>query len=103
MSVTPEWWYLTEKKRTGAEYVAANGGKIADFDENPLKFEFNDGDSGNVRFLLSNVTKPLGSVSNVHDTGNRVVFDGEGSSVELKSSGKRILLRRQHGVSFMDV
>ena len=68
-----------------------------------LKFESSDGDNGNMRFRLANVTKPLGAVSSVCDKGNRVVFDSEGSYVELKSSGKRIPLRRQNGVYVMDV
>ena len=45
VSVMPARRYPKEAKRTDAEYVAANGGKIADFGEQLLKFEFNDGDS----------------------------------------------------------
>ena len=96
MSVTPAWWYPKEKKRTGAEYAAANGGKIADLREELRKFEFNDGDSGHMRFRLR-------SGSNVRDEGNRVVFGGGVSYVEPKSSGKRIPLRSLNGVYAVDV
>ena len=37
------------------------------------------------------------------DAGNRVVFGGEGSYVELKSSVARIPLRRLNGAYAMDV
>ena len=103
VSVMPARWYPREQKRTGVEYTVADGGRIADVGEKLLKFEFSDGDNGSIQFRLANVTKPLGAVSSVCDKGNRVVFDSEGSYVELKSSGKRIPLRRQNGVYVMDV
>ena len=78
--------------------MVANGGEIADFGAKLLKFEFNDGDSLNMRFRLANVTNPFGSVGNVCDKGTREIFASEGSYVELGSSGKRIPLRRQQGV-----
>ena len=68
-----------------------------------LKFEFSDDDNGGMQFRLANVTKALGAVSSVCDKGNRVVFDSEGSYVELKREGRRIPLRRQNGVYVMDV
>ena len=57
-SVMPAWRYPKERKRTGAEYTVADGGKIANLGEKLLKFEFSDGDSGNMRFRLANVTMP---------------------------------------------
>ena len=54
------------------EHVPATDGKIADFGgKKLLKIEFNHGDSGNMRFRLANVAKPLGAVSNVCDKGAR--------------------------------
>ena len=103
VSVMPAWWYPREQKRTGVEYTVANGAKIADMGEKLLKFEFDDGGNGSMKFRLANVTKPLGAISSVCDRGNRVVFDSEGSYVDLQSSGKRIPLRRQNGVYVMDV
>ena len=102
MSVMPAWWYPKEKKRAGAEYAAANGGKIADLREELLKFEFNNGDSGHMRFRLANATKPRSSGSDARGEGNRVVVDSEGSYVEPKSCGKRIPLRRLNGVYAAD-
>ena len=67
VSVMLAWWYPKEQKRTGVEYTVADGGKIADLGEKLLKFEFRDGDSGNMRFRLVNVTKPRGAVSSVCD------------------------------------
>ena len=66
VSAKPEWWYPKVQKKAGAEYAVANGGEIADL-------------GGNARFRTANVTKPLGSVNSVRDTGNRVFFDGDGS------------------------
>ena len=102
VSVMPARWYPKEQKRTGVEYAVANGAKIADMGEKLLKFEFDDGGNGSMKFRLANVTKPLGAISSVCDRGNRVVFDSEGSYVELKSSGKRNPPRRQNSVYVMD-
>ena len=87
-SVMPAWWCPTYQETTGVGYVAATGGEIADSAEKlPTSCR-----------RLANVAKPLGSVSSLCDEGPRVVFDDEGSCVELKNSGNRIPLRRQTSV-----
>ena len=90
------------EKKDGRGVRGSERRKTADIREELLKFEFNNGDSGHMRFRLANVAKPRSSGSNVRDEGNRVVFDSGGSYVEPKSSGKRIPLRRLNGVYAVD-
>ena len=75
MSVTPVRWCPQEKERAGAEYSAANDTEIAEFGQELFEFEFNDGDGGDCRFRLANVTKPVGPASNVCDKVNHEVLE----------------------------
>ena len=70
--------------------TAANGTNIEVFGEAILEF-VKDGKDCGMRFLDSDVKKPLAAVSAMNDEGNTVVFSRKwGSYVENDETGERI-------------
>ena len=56
-----------------------------------------DGSPVNVAAQVADVNSNLGSVSKAIETGNKVVFDAEGSYILHKKSGKKIHVKHEHG------
>ena len=64
-----------EAKRLGVENVAANGAKMGDYGQKRIRFK-KEGLSGvsDMLFQVTDVGKPLASVTRILDKGNTVVF-----------------------------
>ena len=74
--------------------AAANGTKIEVYVEAVLEFEENGKHCG-MRFLDSDVKKPLAAVSAMNDEGNTVVFSKKwGSYIENDTIGEKIMIER---------
>ena len=85
---------LRRKLANKPRLAAANGTKIEVYGEAVLVFE-KDGRKCGMRFLDSDVRKPLAAVSAMNDEGNTVVFSKEwGSYVENDDTGERIKMER---------
>jgi len=82
--------------------VAANGTRIGVHGEKTIQF-VKDGRKCGMKYLITDVTKPLAAVSAMVDEGNRVVFDSEGSYVECKKTGQRIYMKRSNGTFVMEL
>ena len=67
-----------------------------------IKFK-NEGKVKAMNFSVTDCKKPLAAVSKIVDKGNRVVFDGEGSYIENKATGEKIVLERERGTYVMVV
>ena len=52
---------------------------------------------------VTDVHRPLMSVSRICDRGNRVVFDSQGGYIELLTTGEKIHVRRDHNVYRLQV
>ena len=95
-----------EGKKTGVRYVAANGAKMENYGEKKVRFK-KDGHTGinNMLFQVTDVGKPLASVSKILDKGNTVVFSrGQGGSYLINDwTGYRIPLVEEKGTFVMDV
>ena len=89
-----------EPLKKNIKLVAANGSRIEVLGEKVVRFE-KDGVECGMRYLITDVKKPLAAVSSMVDEGNRVVFDAEGSFIENKATGKRIELERANGTFVM--
>ena len=79
-------------KRNGVKYVAANGAKMENLGEKKVRFKRDGGhEVNNITLQVTDVGKPLASVSRTLDTGNRVVFSrGPGGSfIENEETGDR--------------
>ena len=87
----------------GISYVAANGTKIANYGEKKLRGLSSNGVPKEMKMQVADVKKLLTAVSAICDSGNKVVFDNEGSYIESKATGQRTQLRRENGVYRFDM
>ena len=61
-----------------------------------LEFE-TKGRKCEMKFLEADVKRPLGSVADIMDGGNRVVFQNSGSYIENEKSGEKLWMERRGG------
>ena len=93
-------------KMAGVKYVAANGARMANFGEKSVKFKCSEGAAMNkIMFQVTEVGKPLASVSKILDKGNVVVFSRgkKGSYILNEKTGSKIALKEDKGTFVMDV
>ena len=101
---------LVATAATGTEYSSASNGGLEIRDAGEKVLEVIDG-NGDVNFMKVqmcdnlNKRKFLASVSRIIQAGHRIVFDtvDAGSYIENKKSGKKIWLRQEGGVYFLDL
>ena len=95
-----------EAKKRGVRYVAANGGRMENLGEKKVRFR-RDGSShvSSIVFQVTEVGKPLASVSRILDKGNSVVFsrNGEGSYIINEKTREKIPIKEEKGTFVMDV
>ena len=85
--------------KAGEFYVAANNQRIYNEGEKTLLLSSPDGnDLRKMTFQCANVNKALGSVSQIVNNGNRVVFDRGGSYIQNVSTGCKLWLEEKNGV-----
>ena len=95
-----------EAKRSGVRYVAANGAKMENYGEKRVRFR-KEGLPGvsNMLFQVTDVGKPVASVTRILDKGNTVVFSRSagGSFIVNDGSGRKIPLVEEKGTFVMEV
>ena len=95
-----------EAKKSGVKYVAANGAKMDNYGEKRVRFRKEGlGGTNSMVFQVTDVAKPLASVSRILDKGNSVVFSRgpNGSYVVNDQTGRRIPLVEEKGTFVMEV
>ena len=93
-----------EAKRRGVKYVAANGGKMENIGEKKVKFKRAGSNAVNsITFQVTDVSKPLASVSRILDKGNAVIFSRSGSYILHEVSGGKIPIVQEKGTFGIDV
>ena len=109
VSVWPASWGCPGKTLSGKSMIkleAANGTPIKTYGEKLVKFEM-DGAKGKagMRFLMTDVQKPLAAVSAIVEAGNEVVFKpGANDSFILNPrTGEKVQLKREKGTYTMEV
>ena len=80
----------TEASRQGQTYYTADGGVITVYSET--------GDQYRARYLITDVTRPLNSVSRVCDQGNNVLFTQTGGWIINHETGRYTWFPCEHGV-----
>ena len=85
---------------------AANGTPIETYGEKLVKFEMEgvEGKAG-MRFLMTDVQKPLAAVSAIVEAGNEVVFrsGANDSFIRNPKTGEKVPLKRERGTYTMEV
>ena len=107
-SVMPTSWcghvplQETEQSRAGEYYRAANGQKIYHEGERVISMMTQEGALRDKRFTACDVSKALGSVSQMCRTGHRVIFNppwsSQGSYIEHVASGEGRWLQEEGGL-----
>ena len=90
----------------GVKYVAANGAKMENCGEKKIRFKKEGlGGINDMLFQVTDVGKPLASVSKTLDKGNTVVFSRKqgGSYIVNNCTGQKIPLTEEKGTFVMDV
>jgi hypothetical protein len=93
----------SEAQRQGTKYVAANGSKMNNYGEKRVRFRQQGGAVGAIKFQVSDVNKPLASVSRILEKGNTVFFSQKGSYITNVATGKKTELFEERGTFVMNV
>ena len=107
-SVIPIDWFETyflqetPETRSGCTRTAANEKPIKNYGQRTLKAATPGGEFTELAMHVCDVNRALGSVSSICRSGNRVVFDDDGSYIENKNTGGMTWLR-QEGVYVLDL
>ena len=88
----------TEASRQGQTYHTADGGVIKNKGEKTVTMYSEDGDKFRARYQITDVTRPLNSISRVCDQGNNVLFTKTGGWIINHESGRYTWFPREHGV-----
>ena len=109
VSVWPAAWGCPGKTLPGKTKIkleAANGTPIETYGEKLVKFEMEGvkGKAG-VKFLMTDVQKPLAAVSAIVEAGNEVVFRSgtNDSFIRNPKTGEKVQLKRERGTYTMEV
>ncbi len=93
-----------EAKKNGVRYVAANGGKMENLGEKKVRFRRGGSSAvSSITFQVTEVGKPLASVSRILDKGNTVVFSRKGSYIMNEATGEKIPIQEEKGTFVMEV
>ena len=84
--------------KRGVKYEVANGARIDNIGEKRFTCVTDEGVIRRITAQVCDVNKALLSVRKVCEAGNRVVFDGEDSYIEDKSSGQRLQMEDKNGM-----
>ena len=92
----------TKASQAGQHYRAANGSMIRNYGQRIVSGSNENGKKVNLPIQVADVDKVLGSVREMVNVGNRVVFDkgADGkccSYVEHRASGRKIVIHERNG------
>ena len=88
---------------TGDKYLTANGKDIPNRGEQLVKFLTQEQHRCALTFQVTDVTKPLLSVSQLAATGHKVHFDEKGGTIRHEKSGREIKLIRRSGLYILRI
>ena len=81
----------------------ANGQKTTNRGEQQVMAVTHEGQEITFKAQVTDVHRPLMSVSRICDKGNRVVFESQGGFIESLTTGEKIHVRRDHNVYRLQV
>ena len=89
--------------RKHIQYTMANGQRTSNNGEQHFMAVTSDGHEITFKAQVTDVHRPLMSVSRICDKGNRVVFERHGGYIESLTTGEKIHVRRDHNVYRLQV
>ena len=93
----------TEASKSGVNYASATGQPIPNLGEQRLPLCTSEGSLRSMTFQAAPVSRALGSVKRMNETGHVVVFDGSNSYIQNKTTGEINWLREENGNYLMDL
>ena len=84
-------------------YASSTDEPIPNLGELRLPLMTNEVTSRGMRFQAAPVSRPLGSVKRICQSGHRVIFDEDGSFIGNKVTGEIDLLREDNGKYIIDL
>ncbi len=88
--------------RRGQHYVAANGSRMPNVGEQEMTIQTEQGGEAAMVFQVTDVNRPLWSVSEICDRGNRVIFGKAGGVIHNLRSGMLTPFKRENGIYIID-
>ena len=89
--------------RKHIQYTMANGHKTSNRGEQHVRAVTKDGHEIAFKAQVTDVHRPLMSVSRICDRGNRVVFENHGGYIESLTTGEKIQVHRDRNVYRLEV
>ena len=89
--------------RKHVQYTMANGQKTSNKGEKHAQAVARDGHEIAFKAQVTDVHRPLMSVSRICDKGHRVVFESHGGYIESLTTGEKINVHRDHNVYRLQV
>ena len=93
----------TDASRSGLNYASATGDPIPNLGEQLLPLFTREGTLRTMKFQAAPVSRALGSVMRMCQSGHRCVFDEDGSYIVNKITGEINWLREENGNFMLDV
>ena len=93
----------SEGSRRGQHYITANGKRIPNEGQQRLAVMTEEGAHATMDWQITDVRRPLCSVSKLADRGNRVIFGAGGGVIHNVKSGRLTPFRRVGGVYALDL
>ena len=93
--------HVGDKK--GQNFYTANGEPIPNLGGKLVGMRTEEEENAWMKFQVTPVTKALGAVKSLCRAGNQVVFDGDGSYILNKATGKVTNLREKSGTCVLRV
>ena len=88
----------------GRDFYGADGGVIKNLGEQMVKGEDDQGNAINLKFdVADKLTRPLASVHEICECGNRVMFEKGKGFIQNIASGVKTPLRCEGKLYFMDI
>lgn len=112
-STLPKEWcqhlklWETSESKSGQTFNAANGQAIPNLGRRSVTLMTREGAIRDMKFEVCDVTRALGSVSQMCRAGHRVIFnppwDNNGSYIEHTEIGQKMWLTEKDGIYLLDV
>ena len=94
----------TERSRSGHKYHGANNSPIDNHGGQQVKGETDEGVHLSMNFDVADVSRPLLSITEIiQKKRHRVVYDYPNSYIEDKTTGRKVNLRFEDNLYFLDV
>ena len=84
----------------GQHYIAASDHRIPNLGEHILNIVTEDGIDSKLKYQVAEVSRPLNSVSDICDNGNRVLFGSSGGVIYNIESGRETYFQGKKGFIF---